>query len=179
MLLILDLDETLFHAREVPLERIADFKIGSYHAYKRPELSYFLEKTTALFELAVWTSATADYARIAVDYLFPEPNKLCFLWSRDRCVRRFNPETYQEYWIKDLKKVKNVGYNLEQVLALDDSPEKLERNYGNWVPIKPFFGDEADKELLRVLPFLEDLTHEPNVRHIEKRYWNRLANSNT
>ena len=175
-MLILDLDETLFHAREIPLERPADFQIGSYHAYKRSHLDEFLEQTSNLFELAVWTSATVEYAELAVQNLFPNPEELRFVWSRERCVRGYNPETFEHYWIKDLKKVKNNGFSLEQTLALDDSPEKLERNYGNWVPIRPFYGDMKDLELQKILPFLEYLSHRPNVRRIEKRYWEDKSN---
>jgi len=43
-LLILDLDETLIFATERPLTREADFRIGPYHVYRRPDLADFLDQ---------------------------------------------------------------------------------------------------------------------------------------
>lgn len=57
-LLILDLDETLIHGTEHPLERSPDFVVGPYAVYKRPGLSDFLCRMSESFDLAVWTSST-------------------------------------------------------------------------------------------------------------------------
>lgn len=38
---------------------------------------------------------------------------------------------------------------------LDDTPQKLERNYGNHLRISPFEGDPDDSELANVVPFLD------------------------
>ena len=65
-LLILDLDETLMHAREIPLEWTEDFRIGPYFAYRRPFLENFLERVSKSFRLAVWTSSSPEYALGAV-----------------------------------------------------------------------------------------------------------------
>jgi TFIIF-interacting CTD phosphatase-like protein len=41
-LLILDLDETLIHASETPLDYRSDFLVYDYYIYKRPNLDRFL-----------------------------------------------------------------------------------------------------------------------------------------
>lgn len=170
-LLILDLDETLMHAREEGFERAEDFQIGPYLVYKRPYFEAFLQRVQQSFSLAVWTSSGADYAREAVQNLFLEDIQLEFVWTSERCTSRLNLETFEQYWIKDLRKVKRRGYSLERVLMLDDSPEKLERHYGNWLPIPAFEGNSSDTALLDVLPFLEHLATLENVRKVEKRFW--------
>ena len=173
-LLILDLDETLLHATEGLLGRFPDLQVGNYSVYLRPHVQEFLHQVGQWYGLAVWTSATRDYAGPLVAQLFPDQSLLQFVWTRDRCTRVYNPDNHQRYWVKDLKKVRRKGYGLERVVALDDSPEKLERHYGNWVPIAPYFGDPEDTELLDLLPFLAYLSQQENVRSLEKRNWRRF-----
>jgi TFIIF-interacting CTD phosphatase-like protein len=95
-----------------------------------------------------------------------------------KCVRRFNSEDYSYYFVKDLNKVKRRGFSLERILMIDDSPEKLERHYGNHLRVSPFFGNEADEELKDLLIYLDSLRHAENFRRIEKRQWkNRIIKS--
>jgi RNA polymerase II subunit A small phosphatase-like protein len=88
-LLILDLDETLMHAAEAPLDRAATLRCGPYFVYERPFAREFCERCALHYELAVWTSSTAAYARIVVEEIVGHA-PLSFLWSRERCVRRFD-----------------------------------------------------------------------------------------
>jgi RNA polymerase II subunit A small phosphatase-like protein len=170
-LLILDLDETLVFATEQPLDRPADFGVAQYSVYPRPFLAEFLQTVSGWYELAVWSSGSPSYVADIVGQVFPQRDALRFVWASDRCTVRFDPELRDYYWIKDLKKVKRAGYRLERVLMLDDTPSKLERQYGNLLRVRPFFGDPADTELQEVLPFLDRLWTEENLRHVEKRNW--------
>jgi hypothetical protein len=75
------------------------------------------------------------------------PRRLCrrcsrriFFWCQDRCNRCRNPETHEEYWLKNLRKVKRLGHDLDRVLFVDDSHRNLERNYGNHIAIHPYQG---------------------------------------
>lgn len=73
---------------------------------------------------------------------------------------------------KPLKKVKrSLKYLLSSILIVDDTREKCMDNYGNSIIIKPFRGDQHDKELIRLMDYLQFLLCEPNVRTIEKRFW--------
>ncbi len=79
---------------------------------------------------------------------------------------------------KNIKKVKRKGYALESIIAVDDTPQKWERSYGNLVRVNPFEGDETDDELKYLLLYLERLRYEENIRNVEKRLWrNQLARS--
>jgi RNA polymerase II subunit A small phosphatase-like protein len=106
-----------------------------------------------------------------MDYILPPANKLEFIWSRDQCTQRIEPETGQLLWLKNLKKVKRRGYDLDRVLMIDDSPEKLQKNYGNHLLAKPFLGDEADDELLFLKKYLESIKETDNIRSLDKRRW--------
>lgn len=171
-LLILDLDETLVHATEREFAHASDFRVAHYAVYRRPHLEAFLDDCFAHFDVAVWTSSSRSYATLVVAQIFAG-RKLKFFWTADRCTQRMNLETYDQYTVKNLSKVRKLGFALEQVLMVDDSPEKLERHYGNHVRILPFEGDPADEELPPLAEYLRSIRDHPNYRTIEKRYWRK------
>jgi TFIIF-interacting CTD phosphatase-like protein len=173
ILLILDLDETLIYATDEPLQREPDFVIGPYAVYRRPYLTEFLTSCSTYFRLAIWSTATDEYVRPIVERIMPASIEPAFVWGRSRCVRRYDPEQFEEYHVKDLKKVKRMGYRLERVLIADDTPRKVERHHGNAVYVAPFFGAPADETLPRLARFLISLRDVPNVRTLEKRCWSR------
>lgn len=170
--LVLDLDETLIHAATKPLVTEPDFQVGPFSVYRRPYLAEFLESCFSSFEVAVWTSAGRDYASEVIGPVFGA-RPLNFFWSSERCTQRTNLDTYERYTVKDLKKIKRLGISLDRVLMVDDSPEKLERNYGNHVWIRPFEGDPEDSELPPLARYLESISDVPDFRRIEKRHWRR------
>ena len=173
ILLILDLDETLIYATEEPLQRSHDFVVGPYAVYRRPYLTEFLTACSACFRLAIWSTATDEYVRPVVDQIMPPRVEPAFVWGRTRCVRRYDPEQCEEYHLKDLKKVRRMGYRLERVLIADDTPRKVHRHYGNAIYVPPYFGDPEDQILPRLAGFLISLRDAPNVRTLEKRGWSR------
>lgn len=170
-LLILDLDETLIYGTEEPLNRASDFVVVPYSIYKRPYLEEFITYCLANFRVTVWSSSDLEYAAEVANRIFPDPGRLEFVWARDRCTRGYDNETGEMYWIKDLKKVKRQGYFLEEVLVVDDSPEKHQRNYGNLIRVKSFEGDPDDSELRLLMRYLDEIKDVPNVRAVEKRNW--------
>jgi len=176
-LLILDLDETLVFGTREPIDREADFRVAEqYHIYKRPHLDEFLDYCWTEFQVAVWTSSSQDYAETVVEGIFDRAGRHpLFLWARDRCTRRFDPEMRDSYWVKNLGKLKRKGYRLESILMIDDSPEKLQKNYGNHIRVSPYLGADADEELLLLMRYLEMIRECENFRNLEKRDWKTRA----
>lgn len=170
-LLILDLDETLVYATEKRLSQTEDFRIGPYFVYQRPDLRRFIEFAFDYFKVAVWTSSGTSYANEVVRAIFENLEKLEFVWTRERSTRRFDLDSAEDHWIKDLKKARRLGFSLESIVVIDDSPEKLKRNYGNTIYVTPFMGDPLDQELRKLQTYLLWLKDVPNVRLIEKRNW--------
>jgi RNA polymerase II subunit A small phosphatase-like protein len=168
-LLILDLDETLVYATQNVLATPADFKVAEYFVYKRPYVDKFLAKCFNHFKIAVWTSSGSNYANAVTEKIFSDRTKLQFVWSKERCTQRYDPELRDSYSVKDLKKVKKLGYPLENILVVDDSAEKLQRNFGNHIRIIPFEGDPDDSELVYLSEYLEGIKDVENVRTIDKR----------
>lgn len=171
MLVIFDLDETLVHATERPLAREPDFTIGPYLVYWRPFVEELLVDCARYCTLAVWTSATRDYAEPVLAQLIPLGVSPAFVWTQERCTHRYLPEEQSYGWIKDLKKVKKRGFPLERVLMVDDIPGNLARHYGNYVRVTPYEGDENDRELVLLARYLRELHEVENVRAVEKRGW--------
>ena len=172
-LLILDLDETLLWATADEPDAPYDFHAFGYYVTKRPHLDIFLENAFSWFDVAVWTSSGEDYATAVVAEVFDDPSKLLFVYSSSRCTQRYDSDTAEHYFLKDLKKVKRKGFPLNRILMIDDSPEKLRRQYGNHLCLRPFEGDQGDRELLDVLPFLKWIRTQDDFRKIEKRDWRR------
>ena len=178
ILLILDVDETLLYASEKRLDHEPNFRVGSYFVYVRPYLHEFLQCCNEHFRLAVWSSSSADYLNAIVTAILPSELKVEFIWSRERCIQRFDGELQEIYYVKDLKKVQRMGFDLERMLILDDTPKKVERNFGNAVYAKPYFGDPEDSELKSLSGYMKSIAGLPNVRCVEKRGWRTSCSTN-
>ena len=180
-LLILDLDETLIHARKEKLGYKEDFEIFGYYIYKRPFLDEFLEEVQKDFLIAIWSSASDDYVQRVTEEIVSSEISLEFVWGRSRCTlkrnwdinneRIINPNRDHHHYTKPLKKLKRQGYKIERILIVDDSPHKSKENYGNAIYPIEFLGDSNDKELDLLLSYLKKLKDKSNVRGIEKRRW--------
>lgn len=173
-LLVLDLDETLiFATREAPHPGF-NFKTLGYWVYLRPGLEQFLVEMNQHFQLAIWSSSTQEYLQPMVERIQPAGVPLAFVWGRERCskVRDFARDDY--VYEKRLSKLKPLGYALEKVIIVDNSPEKVAKNYGNAVYIPSFESQENDNYLPRLSRLLISYKEVPDIRKIEKRHWTSL-----
>ncbi|MGE6220593.1 NIF family HAD-type phosphatase [Nubsella zeaxanthinifaciens] len=170
-LLILDLDETLIHATETASEFLIDFKLDKYFVHKRPLLEHFLVNISKHFAIGIWSSAGDDYVTEMANKIKPTDVEFEIIWGRSRCSQK-RDETFDNYYFeKRLDKLKKKGFRLEQIIIVDDTPEKSRNNYGNAIYIKEFLGDPTDQELKYLYDYLLTLKDVENVRAIEKRSW--------
>ncbi|MDT8853449.1 HAD family hydrolase [Paracoccaceae bacterium Fryx2] len=179
-LLVLDLDETLVHATEVPLSREPDFSLYGYCVYRRPCLDQFLQFCDAHFAVGVWSSAGDDYVQAMVREIFPNPAGLIMVWGASRTtMRRTHPGDHDGFGRplpdfhhqKRLRKLTRFGWSIDDMLVVDDSPEKCRANFGNAIYPAPFFGDTNDDELKYLAGYLLSLRDRDRIRKIEKRGW--------
>lgn len=182
ILLILDLDETLIYATRDELTHKADFKVGTYHVYKRPWLDEFISFVETNFIVAVWSSASDEYVEEVVKNIFPDESRLAFVWGRSRCVQKrnlqideqgyYSDDYYAHYhFVKPLKKVKRHGFELDRILIIDDTPHKSQNNYGNAIYPSAYTGNTHDDELKLLMYYLAHLKGKKGLRSIEKRNW--------
>ena len=152
------------------MEHDEDFRVGPYYVYCRPHLDEFIHAALQRFDVGVWTASGEKYASQVIERIFPA-SVLKFVWSSQRCTLARNWTTGEYETIKNLSKLKKQGYALESIVAVDDTPSKYARSFGNLVHVREFLGDRTDNELLLLLRYLETLRTVENVRAIEKRRW--------
>ncbi|OQP38820.1 phosphoprotein phosphatase [Niastella yeongjuensis] len=174
-LIIFDLDETLIHANGAELGYPAHFMFDAYYVYERPGVRSFLSDIARHFTIGIWSSASDDYVAEIVDHIMPATIEPLVVWGRSKCTMKRDYEYDTYYYEKRLDKLKKKGFRLEQILIVDDSPEKARTNYGNAVYIKEFTGDGNDKELQFLFNYLLTFKTTANVRTVEKRGWRNFS----
>ena len=173
-LLVLDLDETLIHARsrdEPDLPWPAQRQVAQFRVHLRPGVREFMSTVLERFVgVGIWTSANTEYATAMLERIV-DRSRLRFIFARDRCVQGYDRDEKESYWIKDITELDGFGFDPEKILVVDDKPRGFERSSANLIPVRPFRGDPADSELPKLLRYLEQLGPLEDVRAVDKRDW--------
>ncbi|CAN0201861.1 unnamed protein product, partial [Hapterophycus canaliculatus] len=90
--LVLDLDETLIHAR-TDVRKMGEGRFDfmdqrpprRVFVRKRPHLREFLEAASELFEVVLFTAATEEFANAVVEHVDPERKLVDHILSRESC----------------------------------------------------------------------------------------------
>ncbi|CAN1150227.1 CTD small phosphatase-like protein 2 [Linum perenne] len=170
--LVLDLDETLVHSMLEPCDD-ADFTFTVFfnmkehivYVKKRPHLDTFLERVAEMFEIVIFTASQSIYATQLLDILDTDKKLISRRVYHESCI--FSYGTYT----KDLTV---LGVDLAKVTIIDNSPQVFRLQVNNGIPIKSWFNDPSDSDLLSLLPFLETLADADDVRPtIARRFGNK------
>jgi len=161
--LVLNLDETLIHSVfEKDSNPDCTFSIlfnKEYYlvsTHKRPYLDEFLKRVSKDYEIVFYSSGVEGYANNVIDYIDPNSIASARLF-RDACINEDN------VYIKELNR---LGRDLASTIILDNSPTAYKYNIENAIPVKTWFTDQKDTELLDLIPILESLAKVPDVRVI-------------
>ncbi|XP_031618767.1 carboxy-terminal domain RNA polymerase II polypeptide A small phosphatase 1 [Contarinia nasturtii] len=166
--MVIDLDETLVHSSFKPIAN-ADFIVpveidGTVHqvyVLKRPHVDTFLQKMGELYECVLFTASLATYADPVADLLDKSGVFRARLF-RESCVY------HRGNYVKDLNK---LGRDLQKIVIVDNSPASYIFHPDNAVPVKSWFDDVTDSELLDLIPLFEKLSKVDSVYSV-------LCNSN-
>ncbi|MFL6708066.1 MAG: HAD family hydrolase [Massilia sp.] len=150
-LIVFDLDETLVHATEVALPYAHNFQVGPYFVYVRPFASDLIRFCASHFEIAVWSSSSERYVETVTAELFGTSFPLAFSWAVSKCIQKVDAKSNGYVYIKDLRKALKYGYTADEIIMIDDSPEKLQRQPTRHICLPAFTGDSFDTELLDVI----------------------------
>uniref|UniRef100_A0A4W4FY70 FCP1 homology domain-containing protein n=1 Tax=Electrophorus electricus TaxID=8005 RepID=A0A4W4FY70_ELEEL len=165
--MVLDLDETLVFSS---LSMIDDaeytfntcFQDQEYKVYVvlRPYVKEFLQSMAKHFEMFVYTSAKKEYAEMIVGILDPKKKLFRYRLYQDDCA------CVHGHYIKDLAVLER---DLSKTVILDNAPHTFPYHLTNMIPIKSWCGDQEDKELQRLIPYLEKLVQADDFRTVLKR----------
>jgi CTD small phosphatase-like protein 2 len=167
--LVLDLDETLVHST-LDGDCTPDFTFSvqmgpARHMVAvrmRPHLHTFLNRVAELFEVVVFTASQQIYAEQLLDIIDPGQKCIKHRIYRDSCV------LWEGNYLKDLTV---LGRDLAHTLIIDNSPQAFGFQLANGVPIESWYDDNEDTELLKMIPFLEEVAAATDVRpHIQKTF---------
>ena len=168
--LVLDLDETLVHSTLDGTSDFSDFvfpvSLGNVThmvaVRKRPHLHTFLARMARIFEIVVFTASQKIYAEQLLDIVDPQGEYIRHRIYRDSCV------VWEGNYLKDLTV---LGRDLAHTIIVDNSPQAFGFQLENGVPIESWYDDDNDIELLRLIPFLEQLAHVDDVRpHLGNKF---------
>uniref|UniRef100_A0A7N0RF91 FCP1 homology domain-containing protein n=2 Tax=Kalanchoe fedtschenkoi TaxID=63787 RepID=A0A7N0RF91_KALFE len=174
--LVLDLDETLIHSSfdrcdeaDFTFPVFFDMKEHTVYVRQRPFLRVFLEKVTEMFEVVIFTASQSIYAKQLLDILDPDGKIISRRYYRESCIFSNGCHT------KDLTV---LGVDLAKVAIIDNTPEVFQLQVNNGIPIKSWFDDPSDRELLSLLPLLESIVDAEDVRPIiAKKFGNKNQTS--
>ena len=170
--LVLDLDETLVHSigtipsdsNDIPQ---SDFTIKvpqinsshDVHVMVRPHVEEFLERMSKRFELVIFTASISKYANPLLN-IVDKMGYVPFRLFREHCT------LINTAFVKDLSL---LGRDFKDIIILDNNPTAYSLNHYNGFPIKSWFDDKNDDELLKICPILEFLSYVPDVRDYIKK----------
>ena len=163
--LVMDLDETMVNFKFTNIQK------GIGKLYIRPCLENFLEVIKDYYEIISFTSATRDYADIALDIIEKNKRKNYF----DGRLYREHTTQFGKKYIKDLSK---LGRDLGRIIIVDNLSQCFKLHGENGILISSFYGeDENDKVLIELQKILIKIYYENcDVRKSLNKYKDEIFN---
>ena len=124
------------------------------YAKKRPFCDLFLKSVYQKFELIVFTASKKVYADRLLDLIDPY-GYITHRLFREHCI------FYQGNFLKDLAV---LSRDLARTVIVDNSPQTFAFQVDNGIPIESWFCDVHDDELLKLVPFLNELADAEDMR---------------
>ena len=149
--LVMDLDKVLLHMEHDSMQ--------GWRVVRRPGADQFLKELQHYYELVIFSD---DVFPVAVDVVSKWGVPCTGVLHRDFCRKT------REGYVKDASK---LGRRMDKVIVLDHEPVAFSRNPENSILVKPFEGDDKDRELMDLLEFLKAAaTSQEDTRNFIKKF---------
>ncbi|XP_077573254.1 CTD small phosphatase-like protein 3 [Stigmatopora nigra] len=165
--LVLDLEETLMFGSLNMIDNaeytfLTTFQGQQYKVYMilRPYLKEFLQSVAKSYELFIYTCAKKEYAEKILGILDPRRKIFRHRLYQDECACVLG------HYIKDLSILKR---DLRKTVVLDNAPHTYPYNLMNTLPIKSWSGEPDDRELQKLIPYMEKLSATEDFREVLKK----------
>ncbi|XP_026199233.1 CTD small phosphatase-like protein 3 [Anabas testudineus] len=165
--LVVDLEETLMFSSLNVIEDAeytfhTTFQDHQYKVYMilRPHVKEFLQAMAKIYELFVYTCAKKQYAEKILDILDPQRKLFRHRLYQDDCACVLG------HYIKDLSV---LGRDLTKTVVLDNAPHTYPYNLMNTIPIKSWSGESEDRELQKLISYMEKLSAAEDFREVLKK----------
>uniref|UniRef100_A0A3B3U0H9 CTD (carboxy-terminal domain, RNA polymerase II, polypeptide A) small phosphatase like 3 n=1 Tax=Poecilia latipinna TaxID=48699 RepID=A0A3B3U0H9_9TELE len=165
--LVVDLEETLMFSslnviEEADYTFFTTFQDHQYKVYMilRPHVREFLQAMAKIYELFVYTCAKKEYAEKILEILDPQKKLFRHRLYQDDCACVLG------HYIKDLS---ILGRDLMKTVVLDNAPHTYPYHLMNTIPIKSWSGGSEDKELQKLVPYMERLAPAEDFQEVLKK----------
>uniref|UniRef100_A0A1A8LH56 FCP1 homology domain-containing protein n=3 Tax=Nothobranchius TaxID=28779 RepID=A0A1A8LH56_9TELE len=165
--LVVDLEETLMFS-SLTVIKDADYTFHTTfqdHQYKvymilRPHVKEFLQAMAKIYELFVYTCAKKEYAEKILEILDPQRKLFRHRLYQDDC------SCVLGHYIKDLSFLER---DLAKTVVLDNAPHTYPYHLVNTIPIKSWSGDPEDRELQKLIPYMEKVAAAEDFPEVLKK----------
>ncbi|KAM6921479.1 CTD small phosphatase-like protein 3 [Xenentodon cancila] len=165
--LVVDLEETLMFSSLNEIEEAdytfyAAFQDHQYKVYMilRPHVREFLQAMAKIYELFVYTCAKKEYAEKILEIMDPQRKLFRHRLYQDDCACVLG------HYIKDLG---ILGRDLTKTVVLDNAPHTYPYHLMNTIPIKSWSGEAEDRELQKLIPYMEKLAIAEDFQEVLKK----------
>ncbi|XP_008277588.1 CTD small phosphatase-like protein 2 [Stegastes partitus] len=165
--LVVDLEETLMFSSLNVIEEAeytfhTAFQDHQYKVYMilRPHVKEFLQAMAKIYELFVYTCAKKEYAEKILDVLDPQRKLFRHRLYQDDCACILG------HYVKDLS---ILGRDLNKTVVLDNAPHTYPYHLMNTLPIKSWSGQTGDRELQKLIPYMEKLSAAEDFQEVLKK----------
>jgi TFIIF-interacting CTD phosphatase-like protein len=189
--LILDIDNTVLYTSGRELKGADrkdkyDFTLDmtstqKAYVYLRPYLKEFLEYAFANFQsVSVWSLGNFSYISEILKKIHKKlkinlPFK--FVFTAEDTPEKYYKDEGITMSIKDLNiiwddpKYKAAGITKHNTIFIDDRADVLRETPGNHVPIKKYVAQKDDKELLKLILYLDKIGDKKKITMVKKKDW--------
>ncbi|OMJ95454.1 hypothetical protein SteCoe_1222 [Stentor coeruleus] len=161
--LILDLDETLVHAEDNPINCHVCLKIpikGQIGLNLRPYCFDLLKFASKEFEVIIFTASQKSYADAIIDHLDPLHLFVHHRLYREHCTAN------HEHYIKNIERI--ADRNIKDIIIVDNSIISFLFHLDNGVPISTWYSNINDFQLKLLIDYLKLMIPVNDIREVNR-----------